>query len=518
MAEAYHPSTESKKETDEDEDKKDQKKRAVKARLGALSSHEHVSSNHSHKLDGGALRPHAVELPKRVEPELVPKDAEPKIPEVTTEAAVWPDELKKMHDEIVASVEKDEDDEEPEKPKKLAAEESIEHDELTDETELAEEDHDHIESTFQEIAARPDMAELAAMGFPERTANDAAEPAPELPTVENPDPIAHETEASDPVATHEQESGEAPVEADAGNNEPPLPPDTAERFGFGANDDNNPWEQPAGGLGNSNVLEHIDKIDKRERLNDAYHGSREAGLGAAVGLVGLGLILEHFAAKRRDKKLKRQMDAQGRQLKKTNQAVQLEQRSSQVSGRKLERIEAAQTAKSEHARNIVSAKQTAEVAAAAVVAAEQGKTHLSKAEEKVLAERLIESKELGDAIKQNPALKRSLEVASEQSIKQEQQINGLQREVSYERLRGKYADNNGPTRSGGGSSVDVHGMPVLPTPRQQLPAGVQADLMLDEHALIAKKGKTPSNVIVPVAAVTVLLILAALIVVVFAKW
>jgi hypothetical protein len=539
MTEAYHPHDESKKEKDDEEDKKVHKKHAAKAHLGKTAAHKHVSHEHRHKLDDDAPRPSAVETPKRIVPEAAPKDLDTPVP--PAEEAAWPDEFKKLHDEIVASVPK-EDDEESEKPKKHVAEhedEDIEakapKEEQAPEPEVVVGAAEHIEPELPENVQSKALAELTALGIPEQiisseeAASNQGEPMAVLPAVELPgetdtQPPDHEV----PLATtiHEEEPitvvGEMPVD----DTEPLIPQTELEQFGYGESDAE-PWGQPAGGLANPNVLEKIDKIDKRERLNDAYHGSREAGLGAAVGLIGLGLILEHFAAKRRDKKLKRQLDAQSRQLKKTNQAVQLERQSSQTSSRKLEQIEAVQAAKSEHARAITSAVQSAEVATAVAVAAnELSKTNISNVQEKVLAERLSQSKELGQAIKRNPELSdmndsqelvRSLEIAEETAAKQEHQIDGKQREVSYEKLQGKYADNKGPTKSGGGASVDPHGMPALPTPQQQLPAGVQADLMLDEHALISKSGKTSSNAIVPVAAVTVLLILAALIVVVFAK-
>jgi hypothetical protein len=536
MTEAYHPHAESTKETGEAADKKDQKKHAAKTHLGKAAAHHHVSHVQHHKSDEAAPRsPAAVEAPKKVEPE-----ASSKVPDTQVapaEGVAWPDELKKLHDEIVASVKK-EDDDKPEKPKKTVAGHEVKEVEATDEARVSEpavvaETADHTEPILPENEHAPEVAELIAMGIPEKIigSEEAAahpeEPMATLPAVELPDttetiPLEHEVPVVASAVEHE------PVEPapELPDTEPLILATELEQFGYG-DTDAEPWGQPAGGLANAKVLEKIDDIDKRERLNDAYHGSREAGLGAFVGLVGLGLILEHFAAKRRDKKLKRQLDAQNRQLKRTDQAVQLEQRSTQTSSHKLESIEAAQAAKSEHARAITAAVQSAEVAAAAAVAAtEQGKTGISNVQEKVLAERLMASKELGQAIRQNPEMQgitdsqelvRSLEIAEAQSAKQEQQLDGLQREVSFEKLRGKYADTNGPARSGGGAGVDSRGMPVLPTPQQQLPAGMQADLMLDEHTLHTKSSKTPSSAIVPVAAVTVLLILAALILVVFAK-
>lgn len=529
MTEAYHPHSESTKDKDEEKEKKNHKKHATKAHLGKTASHKHVVHERPHKPDVDAVHPPVIETPKHVAPEAASKDHAEHV--TAAEEATWPDEFKKLHDEIVASVSEEDDDaaEESKKPEVEANREKH-----VTEPEVAREAPAHIEPVLPENTHAPEVAELAAMGLPEQiiAAEEAAsrqeEPIAELPAVEL--PTAADTglsgrEAPQVVPAREQEPAALTSEMHEDDTEPLIPAATLEQFGYG-DSDAEPWGQPAGGLANPKVLEKLDSIDKRERLNDAYHGSREAGLGAVVGLVGLGLILEHFAAKRRDKKLKRQLDAQGRQLKKTNQAVQLEQRSGQTSSRKLERIEAAQAAKSEHARTITSAVQSAEAAAAATAsAAEQGKTGISNVQEKVLADRLMASKELGQAIRQNPELEgitdsqelvRSLAIAEADAAKQERQIDGLQREVSYEKLRGASADNKGPSNAGGGG-VDTHGMPVLPTPQQQLPAGVQADLMLDEHALISKSGKRSSSAIVPVAAVTVLLILAAVMIIVFAK-
>lgn len=531
MSEAYRPHAEPTKEKDVEKAKKGHKKHVTKAHLGKTASHHHVSHERHHRVDEEASQSPVVEAPKKFESESTPKAPDEHI--TPAEEAAWPDELKKLHDEIVASVPKEEDEttEKLKKPvvEQKTAEDAARHEEVAKEPELIVEEVAHAEPVLPEDVEAPAMAELVAMGIPEKiiTTEEAGshpeEPMSELPAVELSDAArvgAVVPEVVAPIPDHELEPAAATAlpEGDTG---PLIPATELEAYGYG-DSDTEPWGQPAGGLANAKVLEKLDTIDKRERLNDAYHGSREAGLGAFVGLVGLGLILEHFAAKRRDKKLKRQLDAQNRQLKQTNQAVALEQRSTVTAGRKLERIEAAQAAKSEHARTVTSALQSAEAAAAAT---EQGKTGISATQEKVLADRLAASKDLGQAIKQNPELKgmtdsqelvRSLALAEEQSAKQEQRIAGLTREASFEKLRGKYADNGGPVRSGG-AGVDSRGMPVLPSPQQQLPAGVRADLMLDEHALSSKGGKQRSSAIVPVAAVTVLLILAALILIVFAK-
>ncbi len=504
MTETYHVPTESTKEEDEETDKKGYKKRAAKARLGEHSSHDHAHSDRPHKLGGEVLRPLAVELPKRAEPERSPKqdddrkekepiarEAASLVPDTATGVVAGSDELKKLHDEVVASVSAEDDDLDTSKT-------SVGFPELD-----PDKNTEAVMPTLPEVST-PDG--LPDSGRPEATPRPVGEAMPSAVLVQN------------------QTPNELLVEETSGNAGLPLPLVATERFVWG-DSNNNPWEQPAGGLANPKVLERLDKIDAREQLNDAYHSSRETGLASVVGIIGLGLILEHFAAKRRDKRLKRKIDAQERQLKKTNQAAQLEQQATQLSIRRIERVDAANAAKSNHAHTMTSAKQAAEVAVAAITAAaEHGRVPLSSMQERVLAERLMKSKTLGRAIKQNPELKgikavpelrRMLAATQETVAGQERQIDELQREVRYEQLQGKQVGN----RRGSivGDDVVAYGMPVLPSPAQQLPAGVQADLRLDENALIAKKGTSLSRVVVPVTAVIVLLILAAVLAIVFTK-
>lgn len=544
MKEAFHASTESAKEADDN--KKDQKKHVAKVRQGKFSSYEHPRSDRPHRLSGEVLRPLLAKFPKRPQRERSPnEDTARKDNELifhdepsplhagTAEVVPASDELKKLHNEAVVSVAKD-DNEKPDKLKQPASErQENEPDAVSDEL-VAWDKPGQAIAAFQEmvLALRPDVAELAKMGFPElaldKNTEEPEATIPEVPAAELSDPERHAKvssplEESGPVAFPQDQ--QPPVGEATGNAEAPLPHVTTERTGWG-DSDNNPWEKFAAGLANPKYLERIDKIDARERLNDSYHGSRETGLSAAVGLIGLGLVFEHFSAKRRDKRLKRQIEAQGRQLRKTNQTVQLEQRASRLSHQKLEWLEASRSAKSYHARTMVSAKQAAEVATAvaAARAVERGTSHLSTNHEWVLAERLMESKALGRALKQNPELKdmkdvselkRALAATQETVAQLERQVAGLQREVRYEKLRGKHVDRRRGAKLGSGA--DGYGMPILPSPQQQLPASVQADLKLSKITLIAKNGTSPARAIVPVAAATVLLILAAVLVIVFTK-
>ena len=536
MSETYHPYFEStsEKEDDKKKDKKDQKKRAAPAELHLPKATEHASRERPLKLGGKLLRPLTIEQPKQsgVESETKQKEGAPgpraEAAPVAHEAqAAMPDEVRHAYDEQVA----DEGDKKTEKPKEQTTEAKPGGADATEPVERAQEKDEpgDTEAAFQEIVQGPELADLADLKLPEVPAvaepvgaaphQEAVAADPEAPADEE----AHNVPAEPPDnPSVEAASGELPSSSVEGAEEPP-----ASSSAEGASWDDEPWEQPAGGLGAPATREALNAVDDRRELDDLYHTSRERGLTAAVGIIGLGLILEHFAAKRRDKRLKRQLDVQNRQLGKTNQALQLEQRLNQSTQRKLEHVHTAQTATKEQLETVTttSIEKSAEIAAAGSVigrAAERGRAKITPAQEKVLAERLKHSRELGRAMRQNPELKdvydlkQSLELAATTANQQEQQIDGLKREVGYEYLRRKQVDTDRSPKVGGSGSVGASGMPILPSPQQQLPAGLQADYLLGEHASADKKGKLSANPVIPVAAATILVILAAVLIMVFA--
>jgi hypothetical protein len=285
-------------------------------------------------------------------------------------------------------------------------------------------------------------------------------------------------------------------------------------------------------------------VDARRDLDDLYHTSKERGLAGAVGLLGLGLVLEHFAAKRRDKKLKKQLDVQSRHLKKTDQALQREQQANHLTRQKVGRLEHAPTG-TRSANGIA-----AEAAAAGFVGAmhEHHKAVMTKSEEKVLADKLATSRELGQAIARNPELqaagvmhekelqssvaaaaaaaevkirqhqmvKRSHETASERAADQEKRIQQLTHEASFERLKSEFQDDGSAPKRDGAGRTDTSGMPMLPLPQDQLPSGLPPEHLLEANAHPDPKSRS-SAITNWIAIATVLVILAAVIVMVYIR-
>jgi hypothetical protein len=590
MSETYHPYVESDAEkSDEDTDKKDKKKRAVQSG-GLLASQpaERALAERPLKLGSELLRPLSIEVAKseadqqskehdadkpgeRDAYELVrPGDAPAHESEMASQPAgeqnLSESDLQRLQAEL-AALNPEDDDEGTDKPKQAvktntpSAESASESSAVTPEAEP-----DKTEAAFQAIANAPELADLAELKLPEATEAPIAagvQPAETVPTADHtPETVASESpdqafnEIVDnslgetppgPTQYFEQAPGEPPIDAGSGDTLPPVPP-TVEG-GEWQQGDGEPWQQPAGGMTRPRIVDAISAVEAKHELDDLYHTSRENGLSFAVGLLGLGLVIEHIVAKRRHKKLKKQLNVQGRQLKKTNQTVQQQHYTLQAAQRKLERFGTTQTATAEQVR--VAAGQGAhgaEVAAAAAAAgvvagaAERGATKMTPAQEKVLAERLEHSRELGIAMRRNPelqkeaqketlireqqqreiehreeqhhALEQSFEAASSTMQSQEHQFKRLQHEVNYEQLQSKYGDNGSSGRQGGhGAGVDASGMPMLPLPQEELPSGMASEHLLEAHGTPDKSARS----LKPVAVATVLIILAAVIVMAFIR-
>lgn len=568
MSETYHPYIESDAEKDDDDtDKKDKKKRAERSGgLLATQAVEQAPAERPLKLGSELLRPLSIEVAKP-ETELKSKARESDEPEHSDktpghaeevsvrpvgEQALPEGDLQQLQAELAAlNPEAEDDDEDADKPKQVVK--TSESKTEADATEAEPKEPTQKEAAFQAIANAPELADLAHLKLPEAEdtpsavapveATPVAAQTPEAATSDDPDKdfndiVEHSLDEAPPGPAQffEQAPGEPPSNAGSGEALPPVPP-TVEG-GEWEQGDGEPWQQPAGGLNRSRLVDAISAVEAKHELDDLYHTSRENGLAAAVGFLGLGLVLEHIVAKRRDKKLKKQITAQGRQLKKTNQAVQRQHYTLQAAQRKLARLHTAQTTTAEQIR--VSAEQNvhgAEVAAAAagVIAgtAERGTTKMTPAQERVLADRLEHSRELGVAISRNPelqkevqkgslvherqhTLERSFETANTTIQNQEQQITNLQHEVNYERLQTKYADSGGAGRKGShGAGVDASGMPMLPTPHDQLPSGMESEHLLEAHGTPDKR--PTANLVKPIAVATVLVILAAVIVMVYIR-
>lgn len=556
---SYTPESGSEKGDDKESDKKDRKKRASAVgvvTVEAPKAEPALAPERPLKLGNELLKPLSIEVPKAADE--TAKEREPDMrseagarvqPDTAEAVSVTPageqalpqDDLQRLQAELAELNPDDEADDAAEKPKKKP--------EVKAETETP----DQTEAAFQAIAKAPELADLAAMDIPEvvisptgevtpvatpQTAEAAAAPsAPEAAARDNPDAdfndiVEHslDEEPPGPARFHEQEPGEPPIDADDGDTLPPVPP-TAEGGDWDDFDDAS-WQQPAGGLGHNPTLESISAVDAKREMDDLYHTSREHSLAGAIGLIGLGLVIEHFIAKRRDKKLKKQIDAQGRQLKKTNQALQQEQYAQQSTQHKLERVNSAQLTNAEQLRTIAGeANRTAEIAAAGVaggiVAAERGKAHMTPEQEKVLADKLAESRELGQAMARNPELQKaaaqkhqelthSLEAAGVAMAAQEQQIDGLKREVNHEHLHGKHRHHGGSSRADArDGALDASGMPMLPMPQEELPSGMDGGHLIEAHGSLDKR--PVSAIVKPVAVATILVILAAVIVMVYIR-
>jgi hypothetical protein len=524
MSESYRPyvEAESVKEEAKDQDKKDKKKHGHSSHESHKSTKEKVDNDRPQKLGSKMLRPLAIELPKSkdeskdTEPADERADQEPthveETPEpVVAEAALPPDVLQQINEQLAAL--HVEDDDELEKSKQKAEASKADTDEKP-----APEAHqaEHTDAAFQEITAAPELADLAELKLPE--ANQQQVVNSEVVASANPDKdfndiVEHSLGAEAPGETrfHEQAPGEPPIDTGSGSELPPVPP-TAEGGDWGS-DSPEPWEQPAGGLGSANIRSDIDAVESRRQLDDLYHTSREHSLAGAVGLIGLGLVIEHILAKRRDKKLKKQINAQGSVLRGTNQELQQEQYAHQATQRKVERFNTAQTAMTEQLQSVMAARSTSELAKAGPA--------MTPDQEKVLADRLRHSKELGQAIKQNPELRRDVVDAGEQNLALQrsveavaatQEVSESKQETQFERLRSQYQDKDDKVRSGG-TGTDINGMPVLPSP-QQPTAGFMANATSgQDHA--DKANKSSSNITKPVAIATVLVLLAAILVMVY---
>ena len=554
---SYTPESSSEKGDDKETNKKDRKKRAPAAgvvTVEAPKAESTPSPERPLKLGNELLKPLSIEVPKAADE--TAKEKEPdKQPEVTAEVvqvappgeqALPHDDLQRLQAEL-AALNPEDDDEPAEKPKQKPEAKAEALAEAPAEPAKAElPDKDQTEAAFQAITQAPELADLAAAELPQVVISPSGEvipesppqPAPEVVASNNPDDdfngiVEHSLDeaAPGPARFHEQAPGEPPIDAEGGDAEPPVPPvsEGGDWDDFGGDE---PWRQPAGGYDYNPALDKISAVDAKREMDDLYHTSREHGLAGAIGLVGLGLVIEHFIAKRRDKKLKKQIDAQGRQLKKTNQALQQEHYAHQTTQHKLERVNTAQLTSAEQLRTITNeTNRTAEIAAAGIaggiVAAERGKTHMTTEQEKVLADKLAESRELGQAIARNPELQKaaaekhqelthSLEAASVTMAAQERQIDGLKREVNHEHLHSKHRGHGASSRSSVRSGAfDAAGMPMLPMPQDELPSGMDGEHLLEAYGSPDKR--STADIVKPVAIATVLVILAAVIVMVYIR-
>lgn len=169
----------------------------------------------------------------------------------------------------------------------------------------------------------------------------------------------------------EQAPGKPPVEVGNGGaaSGPPFRP-AAEGAEYGGgsprNPNGNPWA-PAGDMLNPAVVAGLSAVEARQELNSLKHSARERGLAGAIGILGLGLVLEHFRVsrlKRRERKVERQFKKQNKALNKTNQALQQEQVAHQNTRSRLDRLASEDAATNEQFHRL----QTPELSPAETVA------------------------------------------------------------------------------------------------------------------------------------------------------
>lgn len=315
--------------------------------------------------------------------------------------------------------------------------------------------------------------------------------------------------------------------AGAWNNGPNIP--------FNPNALNNPWA-PAGNILNPAVLAGMSALEARRQLDSLRHTAREAGLAGAIGILGLGLVIEHFRTSKTRRMLKKQGKEHTRALAKTTQALQQERYAHQAAKAKLEHLDAAQAATSEQLRRTSEALNHPEhvrrsatgaervagtglisAAAAAELAANASKKHELRTNEQ-LAKQLGHDKELGRAIKRNPELRDIADLASTTAAEQ-REFNQEVREVAdmnlaadaltekrYEQLQVRGSRDGGGTQSGG---ADVRGPSSLPTP--QRPSGDLSTLTTPQQRASQDKMDRRNLATNPVAWATVVVIIAAIV-------
>ncbi len=383
------------------------------------------------------------------------------------------------------------------------------------------------ETAFADIAAAPEMADLADMQLPEATGvlEDGAEPESFTDWVqrEHPELSVPELAATDdgfndivrhnfgedvdggPTRFYEREPGEPPDDASGGANKPPNPPTAnggnwhngpnwSPNFGNAGNANNasnpnfpnNPWAT-AGNLLNPATLAGVSALEARQRLDSLRHTAREMGLAGAIGVLGLGLVADHLWARHRFKKDKKAIKALNKNLQQTNKSLERERQARletqhqldhlhntpEVADRPVHQAVAHKTAERtvkmvEHSP--AAAEKTVGIGlisgtAAAELAARAGAMHeqVRSLSNEELAHRLKHSRELGRAIKRNPELRDEGLVGTGTAG----EVTELQREMRHERLPDQAADADyqlRPGTGGGNTSQDIVTTPSLPQP------------------------------------------------------
>jgi hypothetical protein len=354
--------------------------------------------------------------------------------------------------------------------------------ELTAATSTDEAFNDIVQNSLGEAAPGDTRYHEQEPGEPPIDAGDGSEIAQSQQPVVNAIPGSSHNGAPglNPNAQNTPNPNQPPLNAGngGGGNRPPNPP-TANggyngpphnpNFGGGYNPNpnvlNNPWA-PAGGLTDPAVWTAIGALEAQQQLNSLRHSSREAGLAGAVGILGLGLVLEHIFAKRRDKKQQRQINKQGKMIQETNRTLEQERyshmRVQEQSGRQIETLQTSQSRTSEELRRIqeqrvkqegvksplagipraevalggglISAAAATELGAKVGDAAAKEKQAAAKLEEQELQQRLATDPEFARTFRQNQASQMAAELAGAAPVTE------AMRELRRERLQDKTAD------------------------------------------------------------------------------
>ena len=346
---------------------------------------------------------------------------------------------------------------------------------------------DFISATSGEALDHQNEFDEFIDGHPELVTNTEVEPTEESET-HGPDPASGDLPPNPPNPPTAEGASEEGDEPDPG------------RFGSAQLPDPNllrdPWTSVEDTLAPA-AVGSISALEARQRMDSLRHTTREAGLAGAIGILGLGLVLEHFIAKRRDKKQQKQINHQGKVIAETNRMLgqeqvqrRLEQEQTQ---RQIETINTTHERTTEELRRhireqvIPARKSRSEVALgggligttvakelAAKVARKKPDGQLMTIEDQVLQEQIIRDPEAMKAITRDHDIQRASEaVISARRVE-------IERESRHERLKDKLVDSTDNSRS-----VDRGTM--LPTPNTHTAPQLNTKQFASEVANATKK-------------------------------
>jgi hypothetical protein len=210
------------------------------------------------------------------------------------------------------------------------------------------------------------------------------------------------------------------------------------------------------------------------------HTAREVGLAGAVGVLGLGLVAEHFSAKRRAKKQQRQIDKHHKEAVRTNQALQREQTAHLQTRQELHRLadtqviatSASEQVRYERPQEVQLPSTSSEAVTSAGLAATEFAPKLPQTPRTVeaaqqsisVAPEGIAEQIARQSLEQAPANINTEHFKAQELVESAAALtaaNRLTHETRHERLQDKLNDKGG--RTGGGTSNGL--MASLPQPQ-----------------------------------------------------